>query len=295
MAGRFGAPSGRGRADGARAARVKLEAFPEADRLDDFPHPRETPALYGQEAAQPTFAEALASGRMHHAWLLAGPAGDRQGDARLSVRPRGAGATRGARSFGHGLAIDPTREPTGKSARCPIRRCSSSGAPTTKRQSVSRRRFRLTRSVGSRTFCHSARTGRGGASSSSTRADELKQNAANALLKSLEEPPARTIFLMMTSSPGRLLPTIRSRCRTIAMGPLPDSDLKRAAGAGSDIGGESRSGGARMGNARAARGGKRRQGARAARRRGPCPSIPDRSGARGPSAARPQNGARAFG
>ncbi len=60
-------------------------------------------------------------------------------------------------------------------------------------------------------------------------ADDLNQNAANALLKSLEEPPGRTIFLLITSAPGRLLPTIRSRCRVIMMPPLQDSDLKRAA------------------------------------------------------------------
>src|SRR5262249_17583272 len=60
-------------------------------------------------------------------------------------------------------------------------------------------------------------------------ADDLNQNAANALLKSLEEPPGRQIFLLVTSAPGRLLTTIRSRCRVITMPPLSDSDLKRAA------------------------------------------------------------------
>ena len=53
-------------------------------------------------------------------------------------------------------------------------------------------------------------------------ADDLEPPAANALLKMLEEPPASTIFLLVSHSPGRLLPTIRSRCRSLAFGRLDD-------------------------------------------------------------------------
>ena len=60
-------------------------------------------------------------------------------------------------------------------------------------------------------------------------ANELNVNAANALLKSLEEPPARTVFLLVSSAPGRLLPTIRSRCRTLSLQPLSPADLRAAA------------------------------------------------------------------
>ncbi|MGN0904442.1 MAG: DNA polymerase III subunit delta' [Alphaproteobacteria bacterium] len=51
-------------------------------------------------------------------------------------------------------------------------------------------------------------------------ADEMNTNAANALLKSLEEPPSRTIIVLVSHSPGRLLPTIRSRCRRLTLKPL---------------------------------------------------------------------------
>lgn len=54
-------------------------------------------------------------------------------------------------------------------------------------------------------------------------ADDLEPAAANALLKSLEEPPASTLFFLVSHSPGRLLPTIRSRCRALAFGRLPDA------------------------------------------------------------------------
>ncbi|MFZ1102920.1 MAG: DNA polymerase III subunit delta', partial [Hyphomicrobiaceae bacterium] len=60
-------------------------------------------------------------------------------------------------------------------------------------------------------------------------ADELNPNAANALLKSLEEPPPRAVFLLVTSRPSALLPTIRSRCRRLDLQPLDAESLRRAA------------------------------------------------------------------
>lgn len=57
------------------------------------------------------------------------------------------------------------------------------------------------------------------------KADELNRNAANALLKSLEEPPARSVILLLADQPGRLLPTIRSRCRRIDLKPLSDPEI----------------------------------------------------------------------
>ena len=59
-------------------------------------------------------------------------------------------------------------------------------------------------------------------------AEAMNLNAANALLKSLEEPPANTLFFLMAHSPGRLLPTIRSRCRILRLRALDDADLTRA-------------------------------------------------------------------
>ncbi len=58
--------------------------------------------------------------------------------------------------------------------------------------------------------------------------DDMERSGANALLKSLEEPPAGTIFLLISHAPGRLLPTIRSRCRTLRFDPLGASDMARA-------------------------------------------------------------------
>src|SRR3569623_3633054 len=84
-----------------------IEAPPEAARLEDFPHPRETGALYGQEAAQSLFAESLAGGRMHHASLLSGSAGI--GKATLAYHvARAALAEPDERDlFWQGLAVEP--------------------------------------------------------------------------------------------------------------------------------------------------------------------------------------------
>jgi DNA polymerase-3 subunit delta' len=68
-------------------------------------------------------------------------------------------------------------------------------------------------------------------------ADDLERAAANALLKSLEEPPQGTFFLLVTHAPARLLPTIRSRCRVLRFPPLTDAQLSAmldASGASTD-------------------------------------------------------------
>jgi DNA polymerase-3 subunit delta' len=57
-------------------------------------------------------------------------------------------------------------------------------------------------------------------------ADAMNRNAGNALLKILEEPPRRTLLLLFAHSPGKLLPTIRSRCRHLALSPLPNATVR---------------------------------------------------------------------
>ena len=66
-------------------------------------------------------------------------------------------------------------------------------------------------------------------------ADDLNKEGANALLKILEEPPPRCLLLVVSHSPARLLPTIRSRCRRLPLRPLEESDLLAAAATALDI------------------------------------------------------------
>jgi DNA polymerase-3 subunit delta' len=59
--------------------------------------------------------------------------------------------------------------------------------------------------------------------------DELNPNAANALLKVIEEPPRQSLFLLVSHAPARVLPTILSRCRKLLLRPLASGDVIRAA------------------------------------------------------------------
>jgi len=220
----------------ARAPAVQeIEAAPEADRLEGFPHPRETRRLFGHAPAEEELAMALASGRVHHAWLLAGPEGI--GKATLAYR-----------FAAYALANSAERDPSMTSLALPenasalrtVRALSHPGLLVIRRPwDPKGKRFAATIPVDEvrklRAFlAHTA----GGATRTEEavqrvvivdQADELNVSSANALLKSLEEPPARTLFLLITSQPGRLLPTIRSRCRMLALAPLEAKELRQAA------------------------------------------------------------------
>ncbi len=206
----------------------EIEDLPEIDRLEGFPHPRETAELYGHGAAEAELATALRSGRMHHAWLIAGPSGigkatfayrlamhalaspgERDADARtLAVAP-GAIAARQVRAQSHPGLLVVRRGYNLKDKRFPA--------------SISVEEVRRLRSfLGHRGALGAWRV------VIVDSGDELNINAANALLKSLEEPPPQTIFLIVSAEPGRLLPTIRSRCRRLDLAPLDDDDLGKA-------------------------------------------------------------------
>ena len=210
-------------------ATLEIEALPEADRLGEFPHPRNTAVLYGHAKAEAMFSDALASDRTHHAWLLSGPRGI--GKATLAYKVARAALARPDERdlFGDGLAVA-SGGPTDRQ----VRALSHPSLLVIRRPwDAKNKRFPQVISV------DEVRRLKGflalSAGDNSRRvvivdsADELNVNSANALLKSLEEPPARTIFLIVTSAPGRLLPTIRSRCRVLPLAPLSDDDLTRAA------------------------------------------------------------------
>ena len=217
----------------ARAARVQdipdAEAPPEADRLGEFPHPRETHALFGHRAAEATLAQAFAGGRLHHAWLLAGRAGI--GKATLAYHM--------AR---HMLARPEERDPAaatldvppGSAATRQVARLAHPGLLVLRRPyDLKSKRLLSVISVDEvrrlRGFLGLTGAEGGWRVVIVDSADELNANAANALLKSLEEPPPRALFLLVTSQPSGLLPTIRSRCRRLDLAPLDAESLQRAA------------------------------------------------------------------
>ncbi len=204
------------------------EALPEADKLEGVPHPRETTVLYGHQAAENIFAAALSSEKIHHAWLLSGTEGI--GKATLSYRVARAALARpeDRDPFGGSLHIE-----ANSPAYRQVTALSHPGLLVIRRgYDQKAKRFSSMISVDDvrrlRNFLSLSAELQGWRVVIVDSADELNVNAANALLKSLEEPPAKTIFLIISSAPGRLLPTIRSRCRSLALAPLGPDDLMKA-------------------------------------------------------------------
>ncbi len=201
--------------------------IPKPDRIEGAPHPRETPRLIGQGAAEAAFLDAYTDGRLHHAWLLTGPRG--VGKATF--------AWRAARFL---LAHDERADAPTSLDIAPdhpvARRLLARSEPQL---------YHITRTINEQTkrmrdmiVAENVRSLHGFLSLSSTdggrraviidSADEMNVQAANALLKMLEEPPARTTLFLISHQPSGLLPTIRSRCRELRLPPLDAGDMAAA-------------------------------------------------------------------
>lgn len=220
----------------ARAAPAQdIEAFPEADRLEGFPHPREAVQLFGHEAAQGELSRAFAFGHMHHAWLICGGIGI--GKATLAYRlARFVLASPAEREEAH-LTVAPA-----SSAVRQVRALSHPGLLVLRRPYDPRsKKFMSVITVDEvrrlKSFLGLTAGDEAWRVIIVDSADELNPNAANAILKSLEEPPPRTLFVLISSEPGALLPTIRSRCRRVDLSPLGSAELRGAAQAALDAAG----------------------------------------------------------
>ncbi|MDH3229228.1 MAG: DNA polymerase III subunit delta' [Alphaproteobacteria bacterium] len=197
------------------------------------PAPRQTTALLGHDAAERVFFDTWNTGRMHHAWLLAGSHGI--GKATLAFRVArfvlaqgeavGTGLFDGSPPLSDGLAIPGDHRVS--------RQVASGGHPDllTVERSVNPQTGRLRGEIVvddvRRLSSFLGLTTAAGAWRVVVVdvADEMNRNAANALLKRLEEPPPRTLFLLVSHRPGRLLPTIRSRCRMLNLSALSEDHV----------------------------------------------------------------------
>lgn len=198
--------------------------------LDGAIAPAENSKLFGHGEAEAFLAQSYRSGKGHHAILVEGPEGI--GKATLAFR------------FANHVLCHPEPGQAPESLGDPdpqsiVARQIASGA--------SHNLLHLTRPIdektgrakGAITVDEVRRAGKFFGQTSGTGnwriviidpADDLNRNAANAILKILEEPPRRSLFLVLTHAPGKLLPTIRSRCLPLRLKPLDAVAMRRALG-----------------------------------------------------------------
>ena len=181
--------------------------------------------ILGQDKAVAQFASAWATRKLHHAWLLAGPKGVGKASFAHSAARRVLADGAGPVSDRPGIATNSDH---------PIVKLVEAGSHPDMRvleRLVNEKTGNLGRNI-------SVDQVRGlGDFFGLTPAlspwrvaiidsiDDLERSAANALLKMLEEPPANSIFFLVSHAPGRLLPTIRSRCRRLDLNTLDDDAM----------------------------------------------------------------------
>jgi DNA polymerase III subunit delta' len=199
----------------------------DSDRIDGFAHPRETFSLLGQDVALGRAARALRAGRPPSAWLITGPPGI--GKATLAYRIARYLLAHGATDTGpEDLSV-----PQDDVAARQVMAQSHPGLLVLKR-AVNPKTGKLMTVLSVDEIRRLAdffgmTSGAGGWRVAIVdTADDMNDNAANALLKMLEEPPARAMLLLLSNTPGRLLPTIRSRCQRLNLRPLDDAILQKA-------------------------------------------------------------------
>ena len=213
-------------------ARAKVSADPaELEKLEwpyDWPPPWRNERLVGHDTAERTMLAAQQTGKLHHAWLLTGPRGI--GKATLAWRfARFLLAGQAGGLFGAPDSLEVAREAPGRAlvdARSHpdlfhLRRTLDPNA----RELRIRNEIAVAdvRELGS--FMHMTPAMGNWRVAIVDAADEMNIASANAVLKILEEPPPNSVLLMVAHAPGRLLPTIRSRCRRLALHPLAEETV----------------------------------------------------------------------
>ncbi|WP_313802032.1 AAA family ATPase [Sphingobium sp.] len=181
-------------------------------------------SLLGHDEQERMLLSAARSGRLHHGWILAGPRGIGKAGFARAMALRLLAEAAGPPIPDDGLDVPQDH---------PIRRLFEADAHPDyaelfclEKESGTARNITVDQIRGLQRLIQSA------PSMSSRRivlidsADDLERGAANALLKNLEEPPADMLFLLVSHAPGRLLPTIRSRCRTLRFDTLNDDAMR---------------------------------------------------------------------
>lgn len=195
-------------------------APPEPDRVPGAPHPREALRTIGQHQAVADFLTAARAHRLHHGWLISGPRGTGKATLAWGI----------AKYLLSGSDSPDLTAPPEDPAVRRIRALSEPRLHLVRRpldDKTQRLRSEITVDEIRRLhgFFHMSAAEGGRRIAIIDAADEMNPAAANALLKLLEEPPARATLLLVAHQPARLLPTIRSRCRELRLHPLGPDDM----------------------------------------------------------------------
>jgi len=181
--------------------------------------------IVGQDRAVSQFTEAWGTRKLHHAWLLAGPKGVGKASFAHAAARRVLAEAAGPQFDLPGLETDDNH---------PIVRLVEAGShPDMRRleRLVNEKTGNLNRNIKVDQIRELGEFLSLSAALSPWRVvvidtvDDLEPSGANALLKMLEEPPPNTLFFLVSHAPGRLLPTIRSRCRRLEFGKLDDDAM----------------------------------------------------------------------
>jgi DNA polymerase-3 subunit delta' len=200
-------------------------------------HPRETSDLFGHREAEFALLNAYRSGRIPHAWLIGGAQGIGKATlayrmARFVLAHRNVSAAEVQRA--ETLQLDPAD---------PVARHVAAGAHgslltlerTLNDKGVLRTVITVDETRETIAFFGSTAAVEGWRVCIVDTVDELNPNAANALLKILEEPPRQSLFLLVSHAPARVLPTIQSRCRKLQLRPLAIDDVIGAAASATNV------------------------------------------------------------
>jgi len=197
--------------------------------------PRQNPNFCGHEQAERALLDGYLSGRLAHAWLLSGPRGI--GKATLAYRFARFVLSQPTRGAPEASLFGPPTPPKSLEVRPDdrvFRRVASGGHAdllTVERQLDERGRLKTeivvadARAISD--FLHLTPIEGGWRIVVIDGAEEMNRNAANAVLKIIEEPPRQALILMVSHAPGRLLATIRSRCRRLSLKSLDEATLLR--------------------------------------------------------------------
>ncbi|MEX6634140.1 DNA polymerase III subunit delta' [Hyphococcus lacteus] len=192
---------------------------------DELLPPNMRATLFGRDALERSLRATMREGVLSHGWIVSGPQG--AGKATLAYRIARAVLDPSALSDADSLGMSENNRT--------FRQISANAHPdlfvAARLWDEKKSKFQAEITVETvrklTSFLNRTASGSGARVAIVDTADNLNRNAANALLKALEEPPRGALLLLLSSAPGRLLPTIRSRCRRIDLPPLGDAEIEQ--------------------------------------------------------------------